>query len=215
MSKMHFLKLCLPATGLLLALFAGAPAQERQSTRRPAEGVGQIGEGVAPPKRAPGQGQAQEKEEEPNATVNETIVQCPTYEAMRTAWKVHWMTTNGFGLVLQGAWFKKGPREPWFQVLGDARLSEMLVPYHSGSPRFWDVSYNFSLINLSRDEAGPHGKLLGVPPLVCQEIRDRGIAWVDGVKGGRRGQTMVLWGCLNAANYRYLIEYGFQDDGTI
>ena len=77
------------------------------------------------------------------------------------------------------------------------------------------MSYNFSLIQLTKEEAGPFGRLLGTPPLVCKEIRDRGIAWVDGTKGARRGQTMVLWACLNAANYRYLIEYGFQDDGTI
>lgn len=31
----------------------------------------------------------------------------------------------------------------------------------------------------------------------------------------RRGQSLVLWSALNAANYRQLIEYGFQDDGTI
>ncbi len=30
-------------------------------------------------------------------------------------------------------------REQLETVLGDARLSEMFVPYHSGSPRFWDV----------------------------------------------------------------------------
>jgi Cu2+-containing amine oxidase len=91
----------------------------------------------------------------------------------------------------------------------------MFVPYHSGSPRFWDVSYNFSLVEVGKDEAGPFGRVLGTPPTVVQEVRDRGIAWFDGTKGSRRGQTMVLWGCLNAANYRYVIEYGFVDDGTI
>jgi primary-amine oxidase len=146
---------------------------------------------------------------------NEIIQAFPANDAMRTAWKVHYSTAAGFGLIIDGAWFKKAPKEPWFQVLGDARLSEMFVPYHSGSPRFWDVSYNFSLIEVGKDEAGPFGRVLGDPPTVVQELRDRGIAWVDGTKGSRRGQTMVLWGCLNAANYRYLIEYGFLDDGTI
>ena len=147
--------------------------------------------------------------------VTESVVQFPTNDVTRTAWKVHWTTTSGFGLIVSGAWFKKDPREPWFQILGEARLSEMFVPYHSGSPRFWDVSYSFGLVNLTRDDAGAHGKLIGNPPVVCQEIRDRGIAWMDGVKGSRRGQTMVLWASLNAANYRYVIEYGFQDDGAV
>ncbi len=39
--------------------------------------------------------------------------------------------------------------------------------------------------------------------------------WVDSVKGSRRGQKLVLFATLNAANYRYVVEYGFQDDGLI
>src|SRR5947209_5706806 len=80
---------------------------------------------------------------------NELIQQFPTNDAMKTAWKVHWATASGFGLYIQGAWFKRDPKEPWLQVLGDARLAEMFVPYHSGSPRFWDISYNFSLCNVT------------------------------------------------------------------
>lgn len=231
MNKMQFLKLCFLGTGLLLALFAAATAQQRPSPKKEspsgvADGVTQVGEGVGSsrnvkdePKKDQSKKELSKKEmskkELPKTAGNETIVEFPTHGAMRTAWKVKWLTANGFGLVVEGAWFKKGPTEPWFQVVGDARLSEMFVPYHSGSPRFWDVSYNFSLIPLTKDDAGPAGSLVGAPALVCREIRDRGIAWVDSVKGSRRGQTMLLWSCLNAANYRYLIEYGFQDDGTI
>ncbi|MCI0685175.1 MAG: hypothetical protein L0Y71_24010 [Gemmataceae bacterium] len=216
MNKIRFSTLCLVGTGWLLALFAGAPAQQRPPAGKsqpgksqPAEGLSQVGEAVSPPRTT-----KDAKAKAPPAA-SETIAQFPTKDAMRTAWKVRWTTANGFGLVVQGAWFKKGPAEPWFQILGDARLSEMFVPYHSGSPRFWDVSYNFSLIHLTPRDAGPFGHLVGTPPVVCREIRDRGIAWVDGTEGSRRGETMVLWSCLNAANYRYLIEYGFQDDGTI
>ena len=64
----------------------------------------------------------------------------------KTAWKIHWATQSGHGLYIQDAWFKKSPQEPWLQVLGDVRLSEMFVPYASGSPRFWDVSYNFGMV---------------------------------------------------------------------
>jgi primary-amine oxidase len=188
MLQWRFSTLMVLGSCLSLALLAGAPAQP-QGQEHPA------------PK--------------PATALNETVVEFPTNDVMRTAWKVHWTTTDGFGLIVSGAWFKKGPQEPWFQILGEARLSEMFVPYHSGSPRFWDVSYSFALISLTRDDAGAHGKLIGTPPVVCREIRDRGIAWMDGTKGSRRGQTMVLWSCLNAANYRYLVEYGFQDDGAI
>jgi Cu2+-containing amine oxidase len=195
MAQNRVLKLILLGAGIVLAALAPALAQQ-QPGRRP-DGAAK---GASKPTAAP---------------ANETIVEFPTNDVMRTAWKVQWSTMNGFGLVINGAWFKKGPKEPWFQVLADARLSEMFVPYHSGSPRFWDVSYNFSLVTLTKNDAGPFGRLIGSPPVVCQEIRDRGIAWVDGTQGSRRGQTMVLWSCLNAANYRYLIEYGFQDDAAL
>ena len=97
------------------------------------------------------------------------------------------------------AWFKRSAKDPWLQVLGDARLAEMFVPYHSGSPRFWDISYNFSLCNVSKDDCGHFGKVLDTPPTVVHEIRDRGLMWVDSVKGSRRGQKLVLFATLNAA----------------
>lgn len=194
MTKQRFGTVLLLGGALILAALDGTSAQQRQSGVQSAPAAAK---------------------EKPKAAATETVVNFPTNDVMRTSWKVHWSTVNGFGLVLHGAWFKKGPGEPWFQVVSDARLSEMFVPYASGSPRFWDVSYNFSLVSLTKNEAGAHGRLLGTPPVVCQEIRDRGLAWVDGTQGSRRGQTMVLWSCLNAANYRYVIEYGFQDDATI
>ena len=145
----------------------------------------------------------------------EVVQTFPSNDVMKTAWKVRWSTTSGYGLTIQDAWFKRGPKDPWLQVLGDARLAEMFVPYHAGTPRFWDVSYNFSLIALNKEAAGPFGKLRGDPPVVVQEVRDRGVMWIDTATGVRRGQKLLLWAVLDAANYRYIIEYGFQDDGVI
>lgn len=158
---------------------------------------------------------AGQPKEKPRPAANEIVQEFPSNDRMQTAWKIHWTTSEGPGLIIQDAWFKRGPKEPWMQVLGDARLAEMFVPYHSGSPRFWDVSYNFSLCQVSREDAGPFGKVYGNPPTVVQEVRDRGLMWVDSVKGSRRGQKLALFATLNAANYRYVIEYGFQDDGVI
>lgn len=156
-----------------------------------------------------------EPAKEKGLPLNEIVQTFPSNDVMKTAWKVRYTTATGFGLIIQEAWFKRGPKDPWMQVLGDARLSEMFVPYHSGSPRFWDVSYNFPLITLNKEAAGPFGKLLGDPPTVVHEVRDRGVMWVDPATGVRRGQKLVLWACLDAANYRYVIEYGFQDEGTV
>ena len=100
-------------------------------------------------------------------------------------------------------------------MLGDVRLAEMFVPYHSGSPRFWDVSYNFDMVTMTAAEAGPFGKLLGDPPDGgAGDSRSR--PHVDGRRqqaGAARAKTGAL-GALNAANYRYVIEFSFHDDGT-
>src|SRR5436190_20039481 len=142
-----------------------------------------------------------EPEKKPKDPGNEVIQEFPTNDAMRTAWKIHYGTTSGYGLYIQDAFFKKGPKEPWMQVLGDARLAEMFVPYHSGSPRFWDVSYNFSLTTVTKDDAGPHGKLLGggegKSPTVVMEVKDRGIMHM-GYNGVKRGEKLVLFGTLLA-----------------
>ncbi len=146
---------------------------------------------------------------------NEIIQDFPTKEAAKTSWKIHWATSRGYGLMIKDAWFRRAPDEPYIQIVGDIRLGEMFVPYHSGTPRFWDVSYNFRLIGMGKQDAGANGKILGESNQVVAEVKDRGVMWIDVGKGTRRGQSLVLWGCLDAANYRYIIEYGFQDDGVI
>src|SRR5688572_1438102 len=110
------------------------------------------------------------KDRAPVPPTNEIVQAFPANDVMKTAWKIQWDTANGYGLLIRNAWFKRGPKDPWMQVLGDARLSEMFVPYHTGSPRFWDISYNFALVTMTKEDAGPFGKLLGDPPVVVQEI---------------------------------------------
>jgi primary-amine oxidase len=146
----------------------------------------------------------------------------PPNGVMETAWKIEWDTELRHGLVLKNAWFKRSPKDAWLEVLGDTRVSELFVPYHRGQPRFWDVSqYQFELTMVTAEDAGPHGKLhIGdngkkkTIPCVVEEIKDRGVIWKSS-DGVRRGHTLLLWACIDAANYRYLIEYGFQDDGAI
>jgi primary-amine oxidase len=50
---------------------------------------------------------------------------------------------------------------------------------------------------------------------VIKEVRDRGVVWKDYSNGVRRGRELVLWAGLAAGNYMYIMQYGFQDDGTV
>lgn len=173
-----------------------------------------------PQKKEPGDKKGEKKGDplKPATPSNEVIQSFPSKGPMETAWKIHWATKRGNGLYIQDAFFKKSPQDDWMQVLGDARLAEMFVPYHRGSPRFWDVSFDFGMTIVTQADAGPYGKLLGgdngKQPNVVMELKDRGLMYMSS-GGARRGEKLVLFGTLLAANYRYTVEYGFQDDGTV
>lgn len=124
-------------------------------------------------------------------------------------------TPLGKGFSLQGLGSNAVRVSRGMRVLWDARVADIFVPYHSGSPRYFDLTaFNFSLVQATPADAGCCGRLLGDPPKVVKEVRDRGVLWKDDMDG-RRGEELILWGTVDAANYNYIIQYGFRDDGTI
>jgi primary-amine oxidase len=208
----------LPRTSLFLVVVGviglfGLEAASQDKAKGPTAAGG--GTGTVPKLVEPKLNPAKKTVSAASSAASEIIQEFPTNDAPKTAWKIQWATAKGHGLFIKEAWFRRTPGEPFIQVVGDIRLGEMFVPYHSGTPRFWDISYDFSLLKVGPAEAGPFGKVLGDPPNVVCELRDRGVMWVDPSRGVRRGQALVLWANLDAANYRYLIEYGFQDDGVL
>ncbi|HJQ36480.1 MAG TPA: hypothetical protein VKB93_05030 [Thermoanaerobaculia bacterium] len=151
----------------------------------------------------------------PTSPPYEVIQQFPSSGPMQTAWLVHWAEATHVGLYITGAWFKRTPAEPWVRILWDARLSDIFVPYHTGSPRYYDLShFSFPLVQAGPKDAGCCGTLLGNPPHVVREVRDRGPMWKDDT-AVYRGEELVLWSTLDAANYNYIMQYIFRDDGTI
>jgi Cu2+-containing amine oxidase len=149
-------------------------------------------------------------------TANEIIQEFPGSNNDLTAWKVQYnVGDRATGLLITGAWFKTGPTEEWFEILGEVRLSEIFVPYNNGATRIYDIGAQgqYSMLKHSQADAGVKGELLN-DGLVVKEIRDTGILWkyYDQV---RRGQELVLWSTMSASNYNYLFEYSFRCDGTV
>ncbi len=138
----------------------------------------------------------------------------PTSGTEETRWKLCWQVVRGNGLIISGAWFRPSPNAAWIKLVYDARLAELFVPYHGGSPRYLDVGYNFGWVPLDgTDCPAPTGVVLGASQ-VCKQVHDRGLAWKhDGQK--RRGEELVLFSVLAAANYNYIIEWTFRDDGIM
>lgn len=141
----------------------------------------------------------------------------PVTGTEETRWRICWQSQAKHGIVITAAFFRRSPATPFVRVFWDARISEIFVPYHSGSPRFYDVTgFNFSPVTLNAGHcpAAAGGTLLGSPATACKEVRDRGLAWMND-SAVRRGQEVVVWGALDAANYNYVQAWVFRDDGGV
>jgi primary-amine oxidase len=132
-----------------------------------------------------------------------------------TRWKLCWQVLDGPNLVITGAWFRPAPASAWIKIIRDARVSQLFVPYHAGSPRYLDIGFGFGSVPLdSANCLAPVGKILGANQEVCKEVRDRGLAWKHDALS-RRGEELVLWSVMAASNYNYVVEWSFRDDGVI
>jgi Cu2+-containing amine oxidase len=141
----------------------------------------------------------------------------PTSGPEETRWRICWQSQGKHGLVITAAFFRKSPSSPFMRVFWDARLGEIFVPYHPGSPRFLDLStYSQGLVTLNSAHcpASAGGTLLGSPAVVCKEVHDRGLAWMND-SNARRGQEVVLWGTIDAYNYNNVVYWAFRDDGAV
>ena len=165
----------------------------------------------------------------PKDLPNDHIVyqQFPPTGPMQTAWLLTFNHALKKGLFITSAYFKAGPDRPWMKVLHKAEVSEIFVPYQSGTWRFRDFeTYDFALIPVAQQDAGRCGALLAPQPVrlrdgrqlngpfVVRELTEKGVLW----KRDRqvyRGHKMTLWGTVGAENYNYIISYAFHDDGQI
>jgi hypothetical protein len=138
----------------------------------------------------------------------------PTVGPEVTHWRLCWQGVPGNGLLIHWAYFRTSPSKPWLFLLWDARVSEIFVPYHTGSPRFYDVGYMFPLTSVGAADcpASQGGTVLAGN--VCKQVHDRGLSWKSDSQV-YRGEEIVLWGALAAANYNYVIEWTFRDDGIV
>jgi len=128
-------------------------------------------------------------------------------------------------LVITGASFQKSPTSPFIYVLFDGRLGEIFVPYHrSTDQRYEDISIGFDPLVLNQNDYPPPRHLIG-DNKICKEVRQY-LAWMDacpqcrGAPRGaptrvRYGQEVVYFSVLDAANYQYIMEWTFRDDGAI
>jgi hypothetical protein len=162
-----------------------------------------------------------------------------------TAWEIEWDITNPLNgpprfsplpssvLAIRSAKFMykdRNGRPRWITVLRNLEIGEVFVPYDPGYPRYDDVSeMNFWIVRADPKNLGPNCVAPGVilpsadpskRDKVYKEVHDDGPRWFSdmgfsGQDRSRRGERMLIWCLFYGANYRYIFEYGFGDDGTV
>jgi Cu2+-containing amine oxidase len=130
-------------------------------------------------------------------------------------------------------WKDKLGKPQWIIVARMLELAEIYVPYDDGTTAFLDVhDMPFHTTPARKEFLGPNcvapGEVLkssnpAWSNTVHKEVHDDGVRWMSAETSGRneiadrarRGEKMILWSTYYGANYRYLVEYGFGDDGMI
>jgi Cu2+-containing amine oxidase len=130
-------------------------------------------------------------------------------------------------------WKDKGGKPQWITVARMLELGEIYVPYDNGYTAFMDVHHHPFYTTPARKEfLGPNcvapGEILkSANPTwnetVHKEVHDDGVRWMSAETNDRyqiadrvrRGEKMILWATYFGANYRYILEYNFRDDGMI
>jgi hypothetical protein len=162
-----------------------------------------------------------------------------------TAWEIEWDLTRpdnrpsmapGVTMRIRSAkfmWKNKAGQPQWITVARMLELGEIYVPYDNGYTAFMDVHHHPFYITPARKEfLGPNcvapGEVLKSPnstwnETVHKEVHDDGVRWMSAETNERyeiadrvrRGEKLILWSTYFGANYRYIIEYDFRDDGMI
>lgn len=139
-----------------------------------------------------------------------------------TRWRLCWEVVQREGLVINRAFYTdRGGIER--EVLFRGSVAQVHVPYHPGSPRFFDLTTSTSglgagSLNLAAAECSggtlldPGGMFPG--PRVCRQQEERGLAYKFG-PSSLHGEQVSLWLSSQLGQYNYITEWTFADDGTI
>jgi hypothetical protein len=166
-------------------------------------------------------------------------------ERSDTCWEIAWELTHPENRVFyppgsvpriksaKFMWKDKTGAPQWVTVVRMLEIAEIYVPYDNGNTAFLDVhDMPFNTTPARKEFLGPACVAAGqVLPssnpawsnTLHKEVHDDGVRWMSAETSGynriadrvRRGEKMLLWATYYGANYRYIIEYGFGDDGTI
>jgi hypothetical protein len=149
---------------------------------------------------------------------------------VETGWRIRYeilpSLTHGYGGAavweFQSVEFMRGYTptgdQDWIKILDNLALAEMYVPYYGDGYEVFDLQGFSGFVAASGDffrNAAVFSFNVQPDGIVSAEVADDHVRWMSTANQVRRGQRLVLWATLAAANYRYVMRYSFLDDGTI
>lgn len=134
-------------------------------------------------------------------------------------WSLCWDNRSREGIIYSDIHYSP-PGGSAIQILAQAGLGQIHVPYDDDGARFHDVSdYGLGddthLNNLTSGDC-PGGTLLALAGknMVCRKFVTEGPAWLSESEG-RASQSLRLYSVSHVGAYNYIPEWRFFDDGTI
>lgn len=132
-------------------------------------------------------------------------------------WTMCWEVRNLEGIVLHDVTYTP-PGGGAVEVLGQANLAQIHVPYDNNLARFHDVSdygLGANIDDLAPEDC-PDGTLLPVAgrDLLCRQVSPSGYSYksYDDVS---QGDSLTLFSVSAIGAYNYIVQWQFEDDGTI
>jgi primary-amine oxidase len=134
--------------------------------------------------------------------------------AAGTQWSLCWELRQREGLIIRTADYRdRGGVSR--RVLFRGSVAEVHVPYHTGTPRFLDVTRSTTGLGANALDLAPaECRGVRVHPKVCREVHDRGYAWKF-FNFFQRGQEVTYWISSQLGQYNYITKWTFSDDGAI
>lgn len=132
-------------------------------------------------------------------------------------WQMCWELRGLEGVVLHDVTYTPPGAAP-VEVLAEASVAQIHVPYDDGQYRFHDVS-DYGLGNYVNDlQPGdcPEGSLLtlGTVHVLCQQVTGSGYRFKSYAEQAQ-GTTLSLFSVSHIGAYNYVVAWSFDDDGTI
>jgi primary-amine oxidase len=132
-------------------------------------------------------------------------------------WQMCWERRQAEGIVLHHVTYTP-PDGTATEILGQAALAQVHVPYDNNWARFHDMTLiglgGSAMLDLNGDDCGGTVLQDGNREVLCQQVLDNGYEYKSEDDEGQ-STSLQLFSVSALGAYNYIVQWNFDDDGTI